>query len=462
MKPRINVLILDDEPAQTQEVCEYLTRVGYDMRSASRPSEAFRAFEDCPPDILILDLRLPEMNGLEVLKRIRTGYPRTEVIMITGHGDIDSVIDSMRLGAFDFIRKPLRLIDLQASIERTGKYLELSHAYKKLEESHSLISNELQRRINANIVGRSWKIRQVIDQARIASEHHDTNVVITGESGSGKELVAQIIHYNSARKDRMFCDINCAAISPSLFESEFFGHARGAFTSAVIDKKGYLEMADGGALLLDELLDLPLDLQPKLLRTLETGRLRRVGSNREIPVNIRIISTTISSLEDAVRAGKFRLDLFHRLSTIRIEIPPLRERLEDVEVLVDHFLNQFANRMGRTPPCPAVEIANRLGSYSFPGNVRELRNLVERIMIFSASRPINEIIDETLARRPVMREEPTAAPVAAGIESAEREAIVRALEAADYHQQNASQILGVTRQTLARKIRRYQIPLFRR
>ncbi|GAB6091249.1 sigma-54-dependent transcriptional regulator [Spirochaeta dissipatitropha] len=376
----LNVLILDDEEIIRTEVKEFLENFGYAVFEAERPSAAMELLGQQEIDIMVLDIRLPEKDGLEVLKDVKNRYPATEVIMITGHGDSDTVLQSMKLGAFDFFHKPIRLLEIRTAIERTERFLDIQGKLKKLERRFDAVSTNLQRSI-ADIVGSSKAITQVIDTTLKAAASPDTSVLITGESGCGKELIARVLHYASPRGSLSYVPVNCSAIPDTLIESEFFGHRKGAFTGAIEDKAGYFEVAEGGTLFLDEIGDMPLQAQTKLLRVLEDRKVKRIGGTREIPVNLRVIAATNQDIPEMIAEKTFRGDLYYRINTLEIRIPPLRERLEDIEELVLHFIREFNPRFRKKVTGISPEALVQLQKYDFPGNVRELRGMIERAMI---------------------------------------------------------------------------------
>ena len=365
----LRVLILDDERKIADKVSTYLMKQGYNAQSAYFPTQAFKILNRDPIDILISDVLMPEMNGLDLLKKIKSLYPHVEVIMITGHGDMDMVIEAMHLGAVDFIKKPFSFLDIQLAIERTGKFLRLQNQLQLVENRSSLISRDLENRIEKNLIGTSKKIKRVLETALKAGQDRDVSVLITGENGTGKEIIARIIHHASERNKDVFFPVNSSAIPDSLIESEFFGHSKGSFTDAKEDKKGIFELANGGSLFLDEIADMPFSLQAKLLRALEEKKIKRVGSNKEIDIDIRLISATNQDIDLLIEEKKFRLDLIHRINTVTIAIPPLRERVEDIESLLNYFLEYFAKRKNKPIPVIEPDVLNHLKTYHFPGMI---------------------------------------------------------------------------------------------
>lgn len=383
MEKQLTILVLDDEDGIREELTDFFQLNDYVVKPAAKPSEAFQIMKAEAIDIAVLDIQLPEMDGLEVLKKIKQHYPEIEVIMITGHGDTDSVIQALRLGAFDFFKKPFRTLELKNSIERTQKFIELNQKLEIAEQTTQLISKELEQECGTTFIGKSREIRSAMDLVKKVAASDDTSVLITGESGTGKELIARSIHLLSNRKKGFFYAVNCSAVPETLFESEFFGHTKGSFTGATDNKAGWFEIANNGTLFLDEIGDMPVTQQIKLLRVLEEKIIRRIGSHREIPVNVRILTATNKDIEKLVANEQFRLDLFHRLNTFSIHIPPLRRRKEDIPLLLDYFAKHFAIKMRKKVEKIESEVYEQLCAYPFFGNVRELKNLMERAVILA-------------------------------------------------------------------------------
>jgi len=441
----LNVLILDDEADFAEELQEFLQLRQFEVATAFNPEQGFTALRKKPYDLLILDIRLPGRDGLDILKQVRTLYPTMEVIMISGHGDMDTVIKAMRCGAIDYLRKPFRHVDIQLAIERTRKYLYLQKRVKQMEDRNSLISGELEKRIERNFIGESPQIKQVLEQASTAAQYKTTNVLITGESGTGKEIVARI----------NFCAVNSSAVTDTLLESEFFGHIKGSFTGAINDKKGYFETANEGTLFLDEIADMPIGLQAKLLRAIEEKKIKRVGCNDEISVDFRVISATNHDFNKLLETRAFRLDLFHRLNTITIHIPPLRERPEDISPLLSYFAMYFAGKLNKPEPSIDPSLVDILKQYNFPGNVRELRNMTERALIFCKSGMLGP------EDFPLIMKEQTISSVSPAplltLDNQEQDIILRALKTSNNNQLRAARLLGISRDALIRRMRKYNI-----
>lgn len=450
----INVLILDDEKKITERIAEYLKRKPFEVFCAFTPSQAFEILNMNKIDIIIIDVLLPEMDGLEVLGKIKKQYPEIEAIMISGHGNMDMTIKAMQKGAVDFLNKPFTGIDLQLAIERTSRYLRLQNKFTIEQNKNSLITRELENLIEKEFIGKSNVIRDVISQAVHVGKESDINALIVGENGTGKEIIARIIHFCSDRKDKIFYPINSTAIPETLLESEFFGHRRGAFTDAKESRKGYFELTDGGSLFLDEIADMPYSLQAKLLRALEEKKIKPVGGDKEFSVDIRIISATNKDIEKLVDENKFRIDLYHRINNFVIQIPPLRQRVEDIEPLIYYFIEMMAKKKNRQVPIIKSEVIDALKYYHFPGNVRELRNMIERAFILST----NNVIDLsyfsfvlTKGKNEISRE------INLNLMDNEILLIKNSLMKTEYNQQQASRLLGISRDSLIRRMKKYKI-----
>ncbi len=452
---RLKILILDDEVRITEKLKYHLDKRNFSVFTANTPNEGFQVLEKEQPGILILDIMLPGMNGLDVLKKVKKEYANTEVIMISGYGDMDMVIEAMRKGASDFIRKPFQVMDIQVAVERTGKFVELQAKLEDAEDRGSLVSKELEGMIEKDFIGESEAIKRVLKIALKAAKDKDVNVLVTGENGTGKEIISRIIHYGSPRNEQVFAPVNSSAIPSTLLESEFFGHVKGAFTDARDDKKGYFQLANNGTLFLDEIADMPFSLQAKLLRAIEENKIKKVGSNKEIPVDVRIISATNKNIEELIEQDKFRIDLYHRINTIEINIPPLRERPEDVKPLLNHFVESFSKKKKINVPTISKELIKKLQSYHFPGNVRELRNMVERALILLEG---DELLPEDFPLKGENKNQ--ARPIESlCLENNEKALIIEALIRCDYNQTQAAELLCISRDALKRKIKKYEISI---
>jgi two-component system response regulator HydG len=360
----IRVLIVDNEASHAQAVAESLERVGYETTVATSGPQGAKLIDRDSFDLVITDLVMNEIDGLQLLALAKEKLPDAEVILVTGHGTIPSAVSAMQQGAFNYLLKPLDLSQLRAVTEKASSSLRLRRQ-----------NAELNRRLDEKfgfegVIGNSRQMNDVIDRLkRIAPT--DATVLIQGATGTGKDLVAQAIHQNSPRKNKAFVALNCAALSENILESELFGHVRGAFTDASTDRVGKFEYADGGTLFLDEVGDMPIATQIKLLRVLESGEITRVGSNEALKVNVRILSATNRNLEDAIAAGTFRSDLYHRLKVVTINLPRLAERSQDIPLLIDYFMKQFAKRHHKKVDSVSAAARRRLMAYDWPGNVRQ-------------------------------------------------------------------------------------------
>ena len=455
---KIKILVVDDEQRVRDEISEFLTQNKYKVYKAGLPSAAFELLKKYEIDIVILDIKLPEMDGLTVLPIIKKDYPDIEVIMISGHGDMGSVIEAMRQGAADFFPKPFRLMDINLAIQRTARYLNLNHKYKALEKNFSLISDEIQKQVGHNLIGKSESMQNVISMMAKVAAVDNTTVLITGDSGTGKELVARGIHYMSTRKKQFFHSVNCSAVPETLFESEFFGHKKGAFTGAVESKAGWFEIANDGSLFLDEIGDMPIGQQAKLLRVLEERSVSRVGSRDKINVDVRVIAASNQGLEKMSYEKKFRLDLYHRISTFVIHLPPLRERIEDIPLIFKHFVDLYSERLGKKIKTIEPEITKELVRYSFPGNIRELRNMIERALIISEN-GILKLSDFQIGRMDGgdIMEENSDTQIVWDLEVAEKKLIRKALEKSNNNKSKAAELLKISWQSLDRRLKKFDL-----
>jgi DNA-binding NtrC family response regulator len=456
MEDMMTVLVIDDERSFTEEMQEMLHLKGFTAYTANTARQGMNLLKSKQIDLLILDIRLPGANGLDILKEVKGMYPKLEVIIVSAHGDMESVISALRLGALDYLRKPFRHIDFQIALERTQKFLDLNKKLQVMEEKNSLISKALGDKIERDFIGESKKIQEVLELAMTASEFPDTNVLITGESGTGKENIARIIHFASQRKDNLFCAVNSSAITETLLESEFFGHKKGSFTGAITDKKGFFEVSDHGTLFLDEIADMPLSLQAKILRAIEEKKITRVGETEQIRVDFRVIAATNHDIDKLVNEKKFRLDLIHRLNTIHIHIPPLRERLEDVEPLLDHFVADFSVKMNKPRLKVAKNVVADLKKYSFPGNVRELKNMTERAVIFAKGDLLtSQDFTYKISFAPIEED----SKIGLNMMEQEIRLLRKALKDHNYNQKAAAEALGITRDALIRRMKKHNIKI---
>ena len=454
MENKITVLVIDDERSFTEEMQELLQNTGFKAFVANTARQGLNILKTQEIDLLILDIRLPGVNGLDILKEVKGIYPKMEVIIVSAHGDMESVIRAMRLGALDYLRKPFRHVDFQIAIERTQKFLDLNRKIQVMEEKNSLISKSLGEKVERDFIGESQKIQEVLGLAMTASEFSDTNVLITGESGTGKENIARIIHYSGKRKDNLFCAVNSSAITETLLESEFFGHKKGSFTGAITDKKGFFEVTDQGTLFLDEIGDMPFSLQAKILRAIEEKKITRVGETEQIKVNFRVIAATNHDIDQLVSEKKFRLDLIHRLNTLHIHIPPLRERTEDVEPLLKHFVSEFSVRMNKPHLKIDKNVVGVLKKYQFPGNVRELKNMTERAVILSKG---DLLTVQDFPLKTGVYSSAGSSNELLTMQEQEVRLLRQALRDHGYNQRAAADALGITRDSLIRRMKKHNI-----
>ena len=451
--PQVEVLIIDNDEAHAQVVAESLDRIGFNCRVATSGAEGAELLESNVYDVILTDLVMNDIDGLEILARAKKALPDAEVILITGHGTIPSAVTAMQQGAFNYLLKPLDLAQLRAVAQKAAENARLRQA-----------NVELKRRLDERfgfegVIGDSPQMHDVIERLkRIAPTN--ASVLIQGETGTGKELVAQAIHQNSPRKNKPFVALNCAALSENILESELFGHIKGAFTDASTDRVGKFEYANGGTLFLDEVGDMPMATQIKLLRVLENGEITRVGSNDPIKVNVRILSATNRNLEEAIEAGHFRSDLYHRLKVVTVRLPNLRERSGDIPVLVDYFVRSLSKKHGKQIRGVSPAARRRLLSAEWPGNVRQLRNVVESMVVvdYDGLLDVDDLPEELADSPQAVEESPNvslAGLVGKPLEELERLFITETLRVAGGNREEAARMLGIGERTLYRKIREY-------
>ena len=458
---KLNVLVVDDEQGYRDEISEYLGDCGFAVKSAEKPSQALAMITSQTIDIAILDLKLPEMTGITLMKKLLEIDPEIAVIIISGHGDVDSVIEAMRQGAVDFFTKPFDLMDIQYAIQRTQKYLGMQKQISSIRKTYEDLLCSQQEDGSRIMIGSSDSFRNILHLMQQVAASKDTDVLISGESGTGKELVARGIHNLSNRKERVFFDVNCTAVPENLFESEFFGHAKHAFTGADANHKGWFEMANGGTLFLDEIGDMPPSMQAKLLRVLEERQIRPVGSAQKIPFDLRIIASTNRDLPELVKTNHFRQDLFYRLNKFNIHIPPLRERIEDIAPLLGHYNHKFSLSMKK--PVKSISEKNLLflQKYLFPGNVRELKNMVEKAVILSQSQDQYLKIDHLSELQSGQQNGFNVAEMTdlslSRLETLEKQMIRQAMLKTENNKTRAAELLNISRTSLNRKIAKHSL-----
>jgi two-component system nitrogen regulation response regulator NtrX len=444
------ILIVDDERGVRAALGQLLEYEGYEVRTAENAVDAIAEYERYRPHLVFMDVKMAGIDGLEALKKIRDLDPAATVVMISGHGTIQTAVEATQLGAYDFLEKPLDTDRILVTLRNALQHLELHAENTRLRETIEA---------RYEMVGRSYAIRALIDTVeRVAPT--PARVLISGENGTGKELVARAVHRLSSRANEPFIEVNCAAIPSELIESELFGHMKGSFTGAVNDRSGKFELADGGTLFLDEIGDMSLAAQAKVLRVLEDGVVTRIGGSKPTAVDVRVIAATNKNLEAEIAEGRFRQDLYYRLNVVPVTVPPLRDRREDIPALVQHFVNLLTQREGMAPRAVAPDAIERLTSYDWPGNVRELRNTIERLLILTTSTRITAPdVDRLLGRR-------AAEGTSLGSlleyrtfeefrEAAERSYLLAKLREMDWNVAETARNLDMPRSNLYKKIERY-------
>src|SRR4051812_25622788 len=447
------VLVVDDDASMTELLSERLKRRQFEVTAAQGAAEARIAFDAAHPDVVVTDLNMPGQSGIQFCEWVVTNRTDTPVILITAFGSLDTAVAAIRAGAYDFITKPFEIDVLSIALERAIKHRELRHEVKRLR---SLLDTARGMR---ELLGESPVMRELKELlGRVADSQ--ASVLVTGESGTGKEVVARLLHQKGPRADHPFVALNCAAMPEHLIESELFGHVKGAFTDARTDKVGLLVQANQGTLFLDEIGDMPLSLQPKLLRVLEERKVRPVGGGKEVAFDVRLISATHRDLEDAIVQNQFREDLYFRLNVIQVALPPLRARANDVLLLAQHFVNSFAEQTGKAVKGLSPEAAERLSSYAWPGNVRELRNAIERGVALTQHENItvDDLPERIRAYKVshvlVASQDPEEL---VNLAEVEKRYIARVLGAVGGNKSTAARILGIDRTTLYKKLQQYKI-----
>lgn len=451
--PQLNILVIDDDPIY-RNLLRSILKEKYNVLAVEAPSIAFRVLESEPINIVISDFHMPEMNGLQVLEKIKSEYPDIEVIMISSSEDMDIVIGALRNGAADYFRKPFTAAEIWLAIERTKKYAELNIDLNQEKKKNNLLKAEVNRGLSQQIIGKSEIISNIKEQIELVANTPDTSVLIIGESGTGKELVARGIHNFSSRKNEIFSAVNMSAIPESLFESEFFGHKKGSFTGAIADKAGWFEASNNGTLFLDEIGEMPLSMQVKLLRVLEDRKYTKVGAQREQQFDIRIVSATNKTIPELTESKDFRLDLFHRLGTFVIELPPLRDRKEDIPELAMFFLTDLSKKMNRNINKIHRSVFEIFNNYSFPGNIRELRNLIERAVIVCQDKELLPVHFSSLNTKITSNK---ASSKTYDLVELERRTIIEVLEKVDYNKAEAARLLNLEWNALYRRIQKFKI-----
>jgi len=450
------ILIVDDEESFRHMLSVILKKEKYEVETASNGEEALQKVISTPFDQILCDIRMPQMDGLEFLKEVQKAGVESTIIMMSAYGTIDTAIEAMKLGAYDYISKPFKTDEIILTLRKAEER-------EQLRRENQLLRREVLREYSfENIVSKNAKMKEIFEVIKKVAPYKST-ILIMGESGTGKELVARALHYNSDRSKRPFVAVNCGAIPENLLESELFGHVKGAFTDAIRTKRGLFEEADGGTLFLDEIGELPPQLQVKLLRVLQEGEIRRVGESRPIKVDVRIISATIKDLAREVNEGRFRDDLFYRLNVLPIHIPPLRERREDIPLLIDHFIKKFTQSTNKKVVGIDSKALEVLMNYKWSGNVRELENTIERavvladgenIMLENLPPEIREFKEEEVSLPPVAEEEYSIKKASRILET---NLIKKALKKTKGNHTHAARLLEISHRALLYKIKEYGI-----
>ena len=456
MDEQIHILVVDDEKNYLLVLDALLSEAGYKVTTLNDPETVLPFLEESEVDVIITDLKMPKLTGQEILEYVRKNYPHIPVLIMTAFGSIEGAVEAMRCGAFHYITKPFSNDELLLSVQNAALLSKAHRDYLILQQSMGIRYGKDQ------IIGNSKGTREVLDVITRAAPSKST-VLITGESGTGKELVARAIHFASPRAKEPFITVNCMALNPGVLESELFGHEKGSFTGAVAMRRGRFEMAHHGTLFLDEVGELSPDLQVKLLRVLQERKFERVGGNQEIEVDIRVVTATNKDLLKEVEAGRFREDLYYRLNVVHIELPPLRERREDIPLLVTHFAAKYAENNGTEPKNFGPEAMDYLTAFEWPGNVRQLENVVERCMVLASGNVVTvqdlpaDLRDEETQFKSAVDLLPVELDLADTLEKIEAAVIRRALVRSEFVQVKAADMLGISKSLLQYKLKKYKI-----
>lgn len=451
-----HLLLIDDEKNYLLVLEALLLDAGYAVTALNDPEAALAFLDESEVDVIITDMKMPKLSGKDVLAHVKRDYPHIPVLVMTAFGSIESAVDVMKMGAFDYITKPFANDELLLSVQNASELAKVHRRYRLLHEN-------LEERYGLHkIIGKSKGIRAVLDLIDKAAPTK-SNVLITGESGTGKELVARAIHFASPRKDGPFISVNCMALNPGVLESELFGHEKGSFSGAVAMRRGRFELASGGTLFLDEIGELSHDLQVKLLRVLQERKFERVGGTEEIEVDIRVVTATNKDLQQEVEKGTFREDLYYRLNVVHVMLPPLRERREDIPLLLAHFVEKISAESNLSRKTISPEALEYLSGYEWPGNIRQLENVVERCMVMVSGDTIDvndlppEVKDDESQLKNALDMLPVELNLADTLDKLEAALIRRALARADFVQVKAAELLGISKSLLQYKLRKYSI-----
>lgn len=450
---KTSILIVDDEMDALDLMEELFIKHGYETYTASNGVEALNQIREIEPDIVISDMVMPEMDGIKLLDMMSKKHPDIAVIMITAHGTIETAVETMKKGAKDYILKPLRLDEILAKVERISQL-------KSLMKENQYLRDKLSQKYNFNnIIGKNRKMLELFDLINDIAKTNST-ILITGDSGTGKELIANALHFNSDRVKKPFVKVNCGVLAENLLESELFGHVKGAFTGAIKDKLGRFEISHGGSIFLDEIGDISPNMQLKLLRVLQEGEFERVGSTETIKVDVRIIAATNRDLASLMMKGEFRQDLYYRLNVIPLEVPPLRERKDDIPLLVTHFLDKYNKQFNKKIEVIEDDAMKYLQNYTWPGNIRELENLIERSVVLNKT---GKLSFKDFPSYVIQREDeleiqiPTDGLLTDIVDTYERRIILRALKENNFNKLRTAEKLGIHRSTFMSKLKKYEI-----
>ncbi len=448
MKPKI--LIVDDEKNMRWAINRALEKEGYEIFEASNGLEGIEAFDKHRPDVMLLDLKMPVMDGMDTLKKIRETNSVTPILMLTAHGTMETAIEAMKLGALDYLSKPFDVEELKVQIRKALHVSELEEQVTYLKETTAFETGNV-------VIGNSQPMENLMTMVqRVAAT--PATILIQGESGTGKEVVAHLVHHNSPRQDKPFIKVNCGAIPENLIESELFGHEKGSFTGATSRKIGKFERARGGTILLDEIGELNLSMQVKLLRVLQDKEIERVGGSETVSVDARVIAATNRQLKKMTEEGTFREDLYYRLNVIPLHIPPLRDRKEDIPAFANHFLQHYCHEMGRKLMTLSSEAMDQLVTHPWKGNVRELENFIERLVILSPTDDVKQVDLPTLGTKDAKKDRPLQLPEEGlSLDQLEKDLIMQALEKTDNNQTKSAQLLGISRHTLMYRMDKHGI-----
>jgi two-component system response regulator HydG len=455
MDQQIRVLVVDDDEPHAAAVAESLDRVGYDCVVATSGALGLKLIEEQVFDIVITDLIMDGVGGIEVLAKAKRELPDAEVVILTGHSTVSSAVKAMQAGASTYLTKPLDINELRTKADKASQS-------QRLQRSNIALQMQLNEKFGfEGVIGNSPAMHSVVTKLRQIAPT-SASVLITGESGTGKELAAKALHINSPRKNKPFVPLNCAELSEHVLESELFGHVKGAFTNADKDRIGRFQYANGGTLFLDEIGDMPISIQVKLLRVLESGEIVRVGTNEPVKVNVRLISATNRDLAEAINEGKFRQDLYHRLKVVSVKLPPLRERREDIPLLIEHFLKEFTASHGKTITAVTPAVRKAIMAYSWPGNVRELKNTIESMVVLDSDGQLDldDMTEDLQAFTSSGKGDGSSGVdslVGQSLEEIEKHYILETLKRCNGNREEAARQLGIGERTLYRKLKEYNL-----